>query len=171
MKMKIAVFLCVLFIALTGCKEAASEEMNSLQVKSQDDAVRIALQELKMTTNSSIEVNPAAFDETKAAALVLKDHPEFPKPGEVKKMETTTGGPRPTKVSGELITTVENYTQKDADVVSVDHVSYVVTLTKKWNITVNGKEAKSIWKYKVTNDGKVELISSAENADIIATIK
>jgi hypothetical protein len=102
------------------------------------------------------------FDEAVAAALVLKDHPDFPKAGEIKKIETTAGGPGPTKLNGELKTMVEKSSQKD---------TYVVTLTKAWNITVNGNEAKSVWKYKVTKDAKVELISSEENDKIINTIK
>lgn len=103
------------------------------------------------------------FNEASAVKLILKDHPEFPNPGEVKKIETTAGGPAPgTKLNGELKTAVEK---------SNDPNSFVVTLTKAWNITVNGKDAKSIWKFKVPSDGKVELISSVEDDKLIHTIK
>jgi len=88
--------------------------------------------------------------------------PEFPKAGEVKKIETRTGGPAPgIKVDGELTTTVEKSTENN---------TYIVTLTKAWNQKVNDKEAKSVWTYEVTQD-KAELISSEENADLINLIK
>ncbi|KRE40900.1 PepSY domain-containing protein [Paenibacillus sp. Soil522] len=69
-------------LALNGCsaKDAksetstSSEEMNRLQVKSQDDAVRIALQELKTTTNPSIEsVKLITKDGKQVWEVVLRD--------------------------------------------------------------------------------------------------
>lgn len=103
------------------------------------------------------------FSENNAVAMVLKDHPDFPSAGESKEVETRTGGPAPgLLVKGELKTTVESTKETD---------TYIVTLTKVWHQKVNGIEPKSVWKYKVTGDGKVILISSQENADLINTIK
>jgi len=129
---------CVLAASLTGCLNGRQGESPS----------------------ASIQVKP--FDEQEAVAMVLKHHPEFPKAGEVKKIETRTGGPAPgIKVDGELTTTVEKSTENN---------TYIVTLTKAWNQKVNDKEAKSVWTYEVTQD-KAELISSEENADLINLIK
>lgn len=106
-------------------------------------------------------VDVTTFNETSAAHMVLKDNPDFPEPGKVKKIKTRTGGPYPgTFVIGELRTKVEKSSGNEA---------YIVTLTKSWKATINGIEAKSVWKYKVSPDG-VELIFKVENDVLIYSI-
>jgi hypothetical protein len=148
LKLKLAIFVFVIFVSLTGCISDKKEVDVSLGLKAGE--------------SQSAATQDKPFDEKVAVTLVLKDHLDFPKAGEVKKIETRTGGPAPgLKVDGELKTTVEKSTERD---------SYIVTLTKAWNQKVNDKEAKSVWTYKVTPD-KVELISSEENADSINLIR
>lgn len=101
MMMKLAVFIFAMLIALTGC-----EEDKNMNVQHGDPT----------------PVHDKAFNEAKAVDLVLKDHPEFPEAGEVKKIETQTGGPALGTVSGELKTAVE---KSDSE-----NDTYIVTLTK-----------------------------------------
>ncbi|MGM0885303.1 MAG: hypothetical protein ACQEXQ_30230 [Bacillota bacterium] len=132
MRKKLVVYMCVLLILITGCFN---------------------------THPTQVEVT--SFNEAKAVDMVLKDHPDFPKPGKIKKIKTRTGGPYPgTIVNGELRTMVEQSSGKDV---------YIITLTKVWKAFVNDIEAKSVWKYKVTPD-RVELISSEENDELIHMI-
>lgn len=144
MGLRLATVLLIVTLALTGCSENGRVPDGGLK------------------DPHPVDGSGTAFDEAKAVELVLKDHPDFPEVGEVRVIETTTGGPAPgAKVSGELKTTVENTSEPS---------TFIVTLTKAWNITVNDKEAKSVWQYKVTPDN-AKLVSSEENADIINTIK
>ncbi|MFM1652502.1 hypothetical protein ACI7RC_10425 [Brevibacillus sp. B_LB10_24] len=104
----------------------------------------------------------SAFDETEAAEAVLRDHPDFPQPGEVKEIETTTGGEYPgTKVKGTLSTKVEPSQEPD---------TYIVTLTKQWNFTINDKELIGTWQYEVTPHS-VQLIDHEDNTDLIEIVK
>lgn len=48
--------------------------------------------------------------------------------------------------------------------------SYVVTLTKDWGFSVNGKYAKSYWKYNVTRES-TSLLESNDNDNLINIIK
>jgi hypothetical protein len=138
---------CVMLIGLMGCSESKVTNVKMGETQ----AVHVT----NVKLGEPQAVHERAFNETKALDQVLKDHPEFPKAGEVKKIEQSVGGDsNDNKISGELKTTVQ---QSDSE-----HETYIVTLAKVWNVKVNGKEPKSIWKYKVTAD-KVELIKSEEN--------
>jgi hypothetical protein len=97
-----------------------------------------------------------------AAAAVLRDHPDFPGPGETKSIATMTGGPAPgTKVTGRLSTTVEPWAGKG---------EYRVTLRKDWDMTFSGKKLSGHWTYKVTADA-VQLIESEDNTDLVNQVK
>ena len=48
--------------------------------------------------------------------------------------------------------------------------TYLVTLTKDWGITVNGKYVKSFWKYNVTTNN-VTLVDSIDNDNLTNQIK
>jgi len=47
---------------------------------------------------------------------------------------------------------------------------YTVTLTKTWDIKINGSQPVSYWKYKVAGE-RVELVEEQDNDDMIRTIK
>ncbi|WP_168118867.1 hypothetical protein [Paenibacillus sp. HB172176] len=103
-----------------------------------------------------------SFDEESAAEAVLKEHPDFPSVGQFKTIETMTGGPAPgTKVSGTLTT------RADA---AEDEGTYIITLTKQWNMTINDKELIGRWVYKVSQ-GSIELLESEDNTDQIGMVK
>lgn len=104
----------------------------------------------------------APFSATQAVAAVLQDHPEYPMAGDTQAIETITGGPAPgTKVTGTLSTTVEPATEPD---------TYIVTLTKRWNLTVNDQALAGHWKYKVSPQG-VRLVESEDNTDKVRLVR
>lgn len=93
------------------------------------------------------------FNESEAISMVVKSHPDFPPNQEdtlIKKLPT--GGPDSSTANVKFSTKVEK---------SSENV-YVVTLIKDWGLSVNGKYAKSTWKYKVTHNG-VTLLESIDN--------
>jgi hypothetical protein len=47
---------------------------------------------------------------------------------------------------------------------------YFITLIKNYNVTVNGRKARSIWKYDVSNN-KVKLIDKKEFGNLVNIIK
>jgi hypothetical protein len=106
--------------------------------------------------NSSIASNNVGnntFDEGKAISMVIKDHLDFPtRPSDTLSKELPTGGPQGSIAKVKFTTKVEPY-GKD---------TYLVTLTKDWGITVNGKYAKSSWKYTVTPNS-VALLERIDN--------
>ncbi|AEI43454.1 hypothetical protein [Paenibacillus mucilaginosus] len=99
-------------------------------------------------------------EEVGAAELVLKDRPEFPPAGRSQAIQAQAG-PHDNRVDGELKTTVE--TAADG--------THTVTLTKAWKLAVNGTEAQSVWRYSVSRDGKVELVSSEEKDHLLDAVK
>jgi hypothetical protein len=47
---------------------------------------------------------------------------------------------------------------------------YFITLIKNYNVTVNGREARSIWTYNVSDNG-VKMIDKKEYGNLVNTIK
>jgi signal peptidase I len=107
------------------------------------------------------------FNEAKAVAKVLKDHPDFPGAGKSIAVEQTVGGPAPgTKVSGQATTTVAASTAK----AQPNQEVYYVTLKREWNIKINGKQVNGSWIYKVDRH-HVELVKQEDNEKLLHTIK
>ncbi len=103
-----------------------------------------------------------SFGPDQAMALVLQDHAEYPRAGETRDIEIMTGGPPPgSKVKGTLTSKVEPSSEPD---------TYIVTLTKRWDLIFNGKELVGHWKYKVAPDA-VQLIESEDNTDLVGMVK
>lgn len=101
------------------------------------------------------------FDEAKAISMVIKDHQDFPSnPSETVTKKLPTGGPQGTTANVKFITKVEK----------VGESTYVVTLTKDWGITVNGKYVKSFWKYNVTPNS-VALLENIDNDNLPNVMK
>lgn len=101
------------------------------------------------------------FEKSDAINKVLLNHLEFPgKDGEVKRIEVPIGGKQGAKAHVDLKTTVEE-SGKD---------TFVVTLTKDWNLSINGQKVISRWKYKVTS-GELTLIGCEDNDKRVAIIK
>lgn len=97
--------------------------------------------------------------QAQAIAKVLQVMPAFPaEPGKTYSVETPIGGPFEHKARVNLTTTVEPSGTN----------SFVVTLTRNWNLTVNGTPVVSTWKYKV-DKGSVTLLES-HDLDIMVTI-
>lgn len=98
-------------------------------------------------------VDYSTFDEAKAISMVVKDHPDFPSSqSDTITKKLPTGGPIGTTANVKFTTKVKK----------VAEANYVVVLTKDWGISVNGKYAKSSWKYKVTPNS-VTLLESIDN--------
>jgi signal peptidase I len=107
------------------------------------------------------------FNEAKAVAKVLKDHPDFPEAGKSIAVERIVGGPAPgSKVSGRATTIVAASTEKTQP----NHDVYYVTLNREWNIKINGKQANGNWVYKVDRHN-VELVKQEDNEMLLNTIK
>jgi len=93
------------------------------------------------------------FNEAKAISMVVKDHTDFPSSQYntiIKKLPI--GGPPGTIANVKFTTKAEKFSNS----------TYLVILTKDWGISVNGKYAKSSWKYKVTSES-VTLVDSIDN--------
>lgn len=98
-----------------------------------------------------------SLTQAKAIAKVVEKHPGFPaEPGKVNRIEVPIGGRKGNTAKVDLTTAVEPW-GKD---------SYVVTLTKNRNLTINGTPIVTTWKYKV-DKGSVTLI---ENRDMDAAV-
>lgn len=99
-------------------------------------------------TKPTNTINSLEFDESKAILMVLKYHPEFPtSQSETITKEIPTGGPPGAAENVKFITKVD----------ATEESTYVVTLIKDWGISVNGKYAKSSWKYNVTPNSVTSL--------------
>ncbi|WP_425800862.1 hypothetical protein ACHOLT_11845 [Desulfitobacterium sp. Sab5] len=106
-------------------------------------------------------VGCTTFDEAKAIAIVIKDHPEFPtNPSDAVLKKLPIGGKQGAIANVKFTTKVE----KDGK------STYLVTLTKEWGITVNGEYVKSFWKYDVTPNNAV-LLESIDNDNLPNLIK
>lgn len=103
--------------------------------------------------NNKQEIGQAInkFDENYAISKAIKEHPEFPSTIGSKKISLNDVGMQGSSLMGSLETKAEK----------VGKDEYTVTLTKNWNIKVNGTDAVSYWKYKVTPDN-ITLIDSKE---------
>ena len=110
---------------------------------------------------SSSAVSTNTFNEAKAIEMIVKDHTDFPssKSKTITK-RLPTGGPVGTTANVKFTTKVEK----------VSASTYVVTLTKDWGISVNGKYAKSSWKYNVTKNS-VTPLESIDNDYLIEQMK
>lgn len=115
-------------------------------------------------TNNALNQNNNSlntFDEAKAIAIVIKDHPEFPiNPSDAVLKKLPIGGKQGATANVKFTTKVE----KDGK------STYLVTLTKEWGITVNGEYVKSFWKYDVTPNNVV-LLESIDNDNLPNLIK
>lgn len=102
------------------------------------------------------------FKASDAISLVLKDQPEFPNTeGEINTLEVITGGIYPGyNVKADLTTEVS---EKEEN-------KYIVKLTKKWNIELNGKQPISYWIYLV-EPNYIALIESVDMDYMISIIK
>ncbi|HVJ48233.1 hypothetical protein [Desulfitobacterium sp.] len=93
--------------------------------------------------------------------MVIKDYPDFPSnPSYTVSKKLPTGGKQGATTNVKFTTKVE----KDRE------AAYVVTLTKDWDITVNGKYVKSSWKYYVIPN-KAVLLESIDNDNLPNLIK
>lgn len=63
-------------------------------------------------------------------------------------------------VGANLITTVEQ----------INHLTYIVTLTKEWQIKINGVQPISYWRYRFFQND-ITLIESKERDGMIKIIK
>lgn len=110
---------------------------------------------------SSSTASDGTFDEAKAISMVVKDYPDFPlnQSGVITK-KLPTGGPPGTTAEVKFTTKVEKSSS----------ATYMITLTKDWGISVNGKYALSYWKFKVTQDS-VKLLESVDNDYLSETMK
>lgn len=142
--------ICAALLLISGCSSLSERTEEPLKpTRNMDDVLPVS---------STAD----AFDQQKAVAAVLDDHPEFPLPGEVKEIETVTGGPAPgSKVTGTLATAVDKMSESD---------NYIVTLTKQWNLTINGQKLVGVWKYEVSPRG-VQFIESKDNTVLVQTVK
>ncbi len=99
--------------------------------------------------------------QAKAIAKVVEKHPGFPaEPGKVNRIEVPIGGRKGNTAKVDLTTAVE----------PCGRDSYIVTLTKNWNLSINGTPIVSTWKYKV-NKGSVTLVESHDMDAAITIIK
>lgn len=112
----------------------------------------------KSTIKNNIDNN--TFDETKAISMALKEHPDFPSSQSDTITIEPTGGNYNATENVKFTTKVEK----------VKESTYEVTLTKDWGISVNGKYAKSSWKYKVTPNS-VTSLEIIDNDYLIKQIK
>jgi signal peptidase I len=107
------------------------------------------------------------FNEAKAVAKVLTDHPDFPEAGKSKAVEKMVGGPAPgMKVIGQATTTVAASTVQTQPNQNV----YFVTLKREWNMKINGKQVNGNWMYKVDRHN-IELVKQEDNEKLLDTIK
>lgn len=108
---------------------------------------------LKNNAISTSSISTKEFSEADAISKLIKEHPDFPvKSSEVIIKKLPTGGPSGTTANVMFSTSIEN----------IEKGTYAITLTKDWGITVNGKYAKSYWKYKVTSSS-ITLTDSIDN--------
>lgn len=99
------------------------------------------------------DTNHNTFNQGKAISMIIKNHPDFPSnPSVTKTKKLSTGGKQSTTSNVKFSTKI----------VKVGTATYVVTLTKDWGKSVNGKYVKSYWKYNVTPN-KVALVDSINN--------
>lgn len=111
------------------------------------------------TVSNNIDNN--TFDEAKAISTVVKDHPDFPSSqSDTITKKLPTGGPAGATANVKFTTKVEKTAES----------TYVVTLTKDWGISVDGKYVKSYWKYNVTPN-KIALLDSIDNDYLPNTMK
>lgn len=101
------------------------------------------------------------LSESEAISMVIKDFPDFPAvPNSPIIKRFTTGGPPGASVNVKFITGVER----------IEGSAYMVTFTKDWGLTVNGKYVKSYWKYNVTSSG-ASLMDRADMDYLPTTMK
>lgn len=109
-------------------------------------------------TNNALTQN---FDEAKAIATVIKDHPDFPSgPSDTISKKLPIGGKQGATANVKFTTKIDKAGES----------TYVVTLTKDWGITVNGEFVKSFWKYDVAPNNVV-LLESINNDNLPNILK
>lgn len=96
-----------------------------------------------------------------AISMLKDDYPDFPSSTEdTISKEFPIGGPEGAKADVKFSTTAKK----------IDEYTYEITFTKDWGIAVNGKYARSLWKYSVISNS-VCLIESTDNEKLPAIIK
>lgn len=108
---------------------------------------------LKSESVRSADNSSNVFSTSEAVSKVVSEHPDFPyntNKAIIKKLPI--GGPPGTAANVKFTTKVK----------SAGKEQYIVTLTKDWGITINGKYARSFWKYAVTPDS-VTLMECIDN--------
>ena len=101
------------------------------------------------------------FTEDEAIAKVVKNHPEFPDKAGMKEDKEKIGGPEGAKATVMFETKVEKKVEN----------TYTVTLTKTWEMKVNGKTPVSFWKYDVTPEKVILVKEDTTGEDLISIIK
>lgn len=97
----------------------------------------------------------------RAIYLVTAMRPEFPDWQGTREILVRTGGKYPgINVRGLL----------ETECISAGEDQHTVTLTRTWNIKINGLQPVSYWKYRVTGE-RVELMEEHDNDDMIRIIK
>lgn len=118
------------------------------------DSVKVMLGLMQTVYNEPL-------DEAGAVSLIVKERPDFPSnPKDVITKKLPTGGEQGATANVKFTTTVKKAAKS----------TYTVTLIKDWGITVNGKYAKSSWKYEVTSNS-VRLIECTNNDYLPNTMK
>jgi hypothetical protein len=110
----------------------------------------------------SNNINKNTFDEVKAISMVVKDHSKF-----LSSQFDTITKELPIGGGNYGATEKVKFTTK---VEKVEESTYIVTLTKDWDSSVNGKYVKSYWEYNVT-PYSVILLESIDNENLLESIK
>lgn len=101
-----------------------------------------------------------SFTEAKAISMAMQSHKDFPSNQSTVTKRLPTGGPQGATAAVKFTTKAEKSSGN----------SYIVTFTKDWQTSVNGKKAVSTFKYKVA-PGSVTLLQNDDNDNIVKTMK
>ncbi|MFC5470132.1 hypothetical protein ACFPPD_15595 [Cohnella suwonensis] len=128
----------------------------------------VATKEVITNVPIAAVVKKEGFTNSDAIAMVLKARAKGPgsKPsvdfptnsGQTKIVEGTIGGK-----SGKIKLLLTTFAEEKKD------GTFVVTLTKDWNVKVGNKEVISYWEYQVDFKAKVALMKSEDNDKLVAT--
>jgi hypothetical protein len=143
--------LNVLIFAMLGCSVEKTNKTTANPTTNQ-------------ATNKELTIDEALAKAINNFNLTVKDNSDNDFPQKIKAGETISEN---IKIGG----VKENTTKLDISVkVKKDGNKYTVTLTKDYNITVDGTKAISIWKYEISNN-EVKLLDKSENGNLVRIIK
>ncbi|WML48653.1 hypothetical protein RCG23_00410 [Neobacillus sp. PS3-34] len=155
MKNLLAGSLFVLCISLLGCSPLNNNEVTAKLGEIQTNPVE-QVQDLTIVEAISKTIT---FHNDLIRGTSKNDFPPKMKKGQIISKEIKIGGP-----SGHTTRLNKSVEAKK------DGSHYIVTLIKNYNVTVNGIEAKSIWKYDVSDEG-VKMLDKKEDDNVINGIK